>query len=234
MSAIPEQEWGQIERGQSLSEKTYTRVKNLILSCDLKPKQDINEFELARRLGISRSPLREALSKLAEESLVEPLGRGMRVTPVTRLNVVELYQFRMVLESFAARNAAGRISWQEIEATQRDLEATWAPLEAGDPTPFNNEDFHFHELYVRNCGNSLIIDRLGRLRDQLRRIWKHVGISAEDTRLSYREHLDILEAIRRGDRAQLQDAVERHITNVGNRVASTVRETEMSQAPTGT
>lgn len=226
MTANLDEEWGQIERGQSLSEKTYSRVKNLILACDLKPRQDINEFELARRLGISRSPLREALSKLAEESLVEPLGRGMRVTPVTRLNVLELYQFRMVLESFAARNAVGRITWQEIEAAQSDLESTLPSLEAGDPWPFSNLDFQFHDLYVRNCGNSLIVDRLARLRDQLRRIWKHVGISADDTLLSYREHVEILEAIRRGDRDQLQSAVERHITNVGNRVASTVRETE--------
>lgn len=221
--------WGQIERGQSLSEKTYERVKNLIISCDLAPNQEINEFELAKRLGISRSPLREALRQLAEENLVEPVGRGMRVTAVTPGNVAELYQFRMVLESFAARSAVGRISWSEIESAQADLESTLEPLRNGDARPFNDLDFQFHDLYVRNCGNSLIIDRLGRLRDQLRRIWQHVGISAEDTLLSYDEHLEILEATRRGDREQLQTAVERHITNVGNRMATTVKKSKASK-----
>jgi GntR family transcriptional regulator, rspAB operon transcriptional repressor len=233
MNKEKEKDWGRIERGQSLSEKTYARVKGLIISCNLKPTQDINEFELARQLGISRSPLREALSKLAEESLVEPLGRGMRVAPVTERNVLELYQLRMVLESFAARNAVGRISQEEISSTEAQMKATWAPLESGNPSPFNNEDFHFHELYVRNCGNSLIIDRLNRLRDQLRRIWTYVGISAEDTLLSYREHEAILDAVKLGDQAKLQVSVERHITNVGNRVAYALKEKDLERAPNG-
>lgn len=217
-----EADWEQIDRGQSLSEKTYARLKELIISCDLRPGQPVNEIDLARRLGISRSPLREALRQLREEGLVETSGRGIRVAPVTRRSVAELYELRLALESFAARKAAGRITPQEIDVAQSDLERTAQPLANGDVWPFTNLDFQFHDLYVRNCGNSLLIDRIGRLRDHLRRIWNHVGIRVEDTRLAYREHEEILAAMRSGDPFRLPGAVERHVGNVGGRVAGCV------------
>jgi DNA-binding GntR family transcriptional regulator len=217
-----EAEWELIDRGQSLSEKTYARLKALIIACDLRPAQPINEIDLARRLGISRSPLREALRQLREEGLVEAHGRGMRIPPVTRRSVMELYELRLALEAFAARKAAGRIGWQEIEAARADLEKTAAPLAEGDVWPFTHLDFQFHDLYVRNCGNNLLIDRIGRLRDHLRRNWYHVGIRVEDTRLAYREHEEILAAMRTGDPGRLQGAVERHVGSVGERVANCV------------
>jgi DNA-binding GntR family transcriptional regulator len=224
--ADPDTGWEQIERGLSLSEKTYVRLKEIIISTDLKPGQVINEIDLARRLGISRSPLREALRQLQEEGLVDTCGRGMRVAPVTRRGVIELYELRLALESFAARKAAGRIGWQEIDAAQAELEKTAQPLARGDVRPFTNLDFQFHDIYVRSCGNSVLVDRIGRLRDHLRRIWRHVGIRVAHTEMAYREHSDILEAMRSGDPVRLQSAVEKHIAGVGERVASCVAETE--------
>lgn len=224
--AVQDAEWEQIERGLSLSEKTYARLKQIIISGDLKPGQPINEIDLARRLGISRSPLRETLRQLREEGLVEASGRGLRVAPVTRRGVIELYELRLALESFAARRAAGRIARQDIDAAQAELEATAEPLARGDVWPFTNLDFQFHDLYVRNCGNSVVVDRIARLRDHLRRIWRHVGIRVDHTELAFREHHAILDAMRSGDPARLQGAVERHIAAVGERVASCVRNAE--------
>jgi DNA-binding GntR family transcriptional regulator len=150
----------------------------------------------------------------------------MRVAPVTRRGVIELYELRFALESFAARKAAGRISWQEIDAAQAELEKTAQPLARGDVWPFTNLDFQFHDLYVHSCGNSVLIDRIGRLRDHLRRIWRHVGIRVAHTEMAYREHGDILDAMCSGDPVRLQGAVEKHIAGVGERVASCVIETE--------
>jgi DNA-binding GntR family transcriptional regulator len=220
--ADPAAEWEQIERGLSLSDKTYVRLKEIIISGDLRPDQIVNEIDLARRLGISRSPLREALRQLQEEGLVEGSGRGMRVAPVTRRGVIELYELRLALESFAARKAAGRIGRQEIDAAQAELERTAQPLARGDVSPFTDLDFQFHDLYVRNCGNSVIVDRIGRLRDHLRRIWRHVGIRVDHTEMAYREHGDILDAMRSDDPTKLQNAVEKHIAGVAERVASCV------------
>jgi DNA-binding FadR family transcriptional regulator len=76
----------------------------------------------------------------------------------------------------------------------------------------------------------LVVDRVGRLRDHLSRIWRHVGIGVEDTQLSYLEHEQILAAMRTGDAAKLQSAVERHISAVGLRVASRVTEPELENA----
>lgn len=211
--------WASIERGLSLSSKTYKRVKMLLVSCELQPGQAINEIELSRRLGISRSPLREALRQLREEWLVEESARGLRAARMTRRGIVELYELRLALESFAARQAAGRIPEFDIELADEGLKETAAPLARGDHWPFTNRDFEFHDLYVRYCGNELIIDRIGRLRDHLRRVWSYVGIRAEDTVLAYHEHVEILAAARTGDSALLQRAVERHVSACGTRVS---------------
>lgn len=219
---LPATPWPYIERGVSLSGKTYRRIKDLLLSCELEPGKPLNEIALSRRLGISRSPLREALRQLQEECLVETWARGVRATPVTRRGILELYELRLALESFAARQAAGRIKDDDVAVAEAGLEQTAAPLAKGDVRPFTNSDFEFHDLYVRNCGNTLLIDRIGRLRDHLRRVWNHVGIRIEDTILAYQEHLEILAAIRTADSVILQQAVERHIAAVGKRVSACV------------
>lgn len=214
--------WEQIERASSLSVKTYTRLKQIIITCELQPGEPLNEIDLARRFGISRSPLREATRQLQEEGLVEPAGRGLRVTPITRKGVWELYELRLALESFAASRATGRISLDSVESARIDLEKALRPLTRGDVWPFTNLDFQFHDLYVRSSGNDLLIDRVQRLRDHLRRIWRHVGIRADHTKLAAKEHFEILEAMSASGQSGLRDAVEKHVGAVGRRVASCV------------
>lgn len=216
--------WARIERASSLSSMTYARLKQIILTCELQPGQPLNEIDLARRLGISRSPLREAIRQLQEEGLVEAYGRGSRVTPITRKGVLELYDLRLALESFAAGWAAGSISAKEIADARSDLKKVLRPLAKGDVWPFTNLDFQFHDLYVRNCGNDLLIDRVRRLRDHLTRIRRHVTIRVDHTEMAAKEHFAILEAMDSPGQVGLREAVEFHISAVGSRLAGCVRE----------
>ncbi len=216
--------WARIERASSLSSMTYARLKETILTCELQPGQPLNEIDLARRLGISRSPLREAIRQLQEEGLVEAYGRSLRVTLITRKGVHELYELRLALESFAAERAVGRISAKEIEDARSELKKVLRPLAKGDVWPFTNLDFQFHDLYVRNSGNDLLIDRVQRLRDHLTRIRRHVGIRVDHTEMAAQEHFAILEALDSRGQVGLRAAVETHIAAVGSRLTGCVRD----------
>ncbi|WP_158805712.1 GntR family transcriptional regulator [Acidisoma sp. L85] len=216
--------WTKITRNVTVSTQTYVRIKQMIISCELPPGAGVNEIDISRRLGISRSPLREAFRRLEEEAFMEASGgRALRVSNITPRGVSELYEVRCALEAFAAGRAE-EINPRLVRMAEAKLKIIAKDLTRGKIQSFNDADFEFHDLYVQRYGNETLAAHLVGLRDHLLRIWHFAGSHLDHTKLSYEEHLDILAAIRSGKANRLQAEVTRHILAVGKRVTGFVEE----------
>ena len=216
-----------IARPELISDQTYESIRQLIINCQLQPGVPFVEADVARRLGISRSPLREAVQRLEEEGFIETLDGRRKVAAITAEKVLQLYEFRCVLEKFAADRSEGLISLKELDRVTSKFDHIAAELDQRNVQPFNDADFEFHQLFIGRCGNPLIVTQLAKLESQLKRVMNFFGNRVGHTKLAFEEHLEIVEAIRAPKPGMLAKAVERHILAVGRRVSEFVREKQI-------
>ncbi len=213
-----------LARPELISDQTYESIRQLIIKCQLQPGLPFVEADVARRLGISRSPLREAVRQLEEEGFIETIEGRRRVALITAEKVLQLYEFRCVLEKFAANRSEGLIPLKELNRITAKFDYLAAELDQRNVQPFNDADFEFHQLFIGRCGNPLIVSQLAKLESQLKRVMNYFGTRVGHTKLALQEHLEIAEAIRSPKPGALATAVERHILAVGRRVSEFVRE----------
>jgi DNA-binding GntR family transcriptional regulator len=178
---------------------------------------------LARRFSISRSPLREAIRRLQDEGLLEPSGpRGFSVPALNVDLVRDVYGVRRALET-AAAETAHNIPRRDIVAMRARLSGLVEDVRRGELAPFNESDFDFHDLFVANCGNRLLISHLHRLRGNIKRIMNYAGQFQAHTEASCEEHLVIMSAVEAGDTAELRQAVDLHVRGVTERLIRTLQ-----------
>lgn len=207
-----------ISRAPTLASQTYMVLKERIVRGELAPDTHQSEAELARQLGISRAPLREALRQLAEEGFVESDSRGVRVTALTQRHVWEMYEVRFALEGQAAAMSFGEIPETQIKDAAALLKRLEKQVLAGDVDEFIANDVGFHDLWVSNSSNDLLIQYTSRLRDHIRRASNHArGLVLASTD-ALREHQAILKALQRGDAGDFRTAVENHISRTAVRM----------------
>lgn len=212
-----------IQRTPTLTDQTYSALKSLIVSGSMAPGSAHTEAGLARELGISRAPLREALRTLEEEGFIDSqlAQQGFIVTEITQAEVANLYEVRIALESVAAFNAADRVPKESLEQMAPLLDRIEESLRTGDHGEYLEHEFLFHDLWVANCGNPLLTRHVGRLRDHVLRVVNHVDLPIEHTRASLAEHKEILEVFRAGSDADtVRSAVEKHTRNVRDRIGT--------------
>jgi DNA-binding GntR family transcriptional regulator len=187
----------------------------------LREGQHLVTQELAKRFGVSHTPVREALITLAGIGVIELLpNRGAVVRPVTARDVREVFQVRRALECEAVRNACARIDTAALRSLASDLRRLHAA--ATRPTArliakARELDSRLHDLVAQSCGNSLLANEIGRLKILFRAFrdvaWDHDQARRDYRRLAEeaREHLAIVDALAAGDRRQAVRAMSRHI-----------------------
>jgi DNA-binding GntR family transcriptional regulator len=165
---------------------------------------------LSEALGISRTPVREALVDLAREGMVSfERSRGVRVNDSTDHDVVEIFQLRRMLEIPALREAVGRFAASDVRALGRELAAMRAHLD--DERAFMQHDRAFHRVPLEVLGNARLVAIVETLRDQARvRGLSTVG-RTRDLRAICGEHRAIYDAIRAGAAQRAAQALERHL-----------------------
>ncbi|WP_198946802.1 GntR family transcriptional regulator [Kiloniella majae] len=156
----------------SLTEKAYRELKRRILENELPPGTQLMEGELAELLDISRTPAREAMTRLEVEGLVEVRARhGMKVRPISVSDMKEIYALLTGLESTAAWQAANRDhSEDEIKALRDSVQEMDDALQAQDLKAWALSDEKFHKLLVSMSGNNRLIELVGRFIDQSHRV----------------------------------------------------------------
>ena len=194
---------------QSLADKAYHEIRGLIVSLELAPGAVIDERELIGRLEIGRTPVREALRRLAQERLVEVYPRrGMFVTGVDVRQLARLSEVRAVLEPEAARFAAGRAT----DDDRARLDALLAELDAGG-SELMQLDERIHRAVYRAAHNDLLEATLEQYYALALRIWMLALERTQDLEEAVEAHRDLLEAIRDGDGVRAAQTMRDHVEN---------------------
>jgi DNA-binding GntR family transcriptional regulator len=195
-----------------LVEVAYQAIRRRILDNVYPPGFQALEQSLATEFGISRTPMREALIRLHNEGLVAVLPRhGMRVLPVSPTDMKEIYEILTALEAMAAELAARR------KPTRREL----APLEiashdmakalkADDLDAWAEADARFHRQLIELSGNRMLVDAVLGFWDRAHRARMVTLRMRPKPTMSTREHLEIVEVIRKGDVSGAFDAARKH------------------------
>jgi DNA-binding GntR family transcriptional regulator len=193
---------------QSLADKAYLAIRDRIVSLELAPGALIDERSLVDELGMSRTPVREALMRLAQERLVEVYPRrGMFVTGVDIRELARLSEVRAVLEPEAARLAAERAT----DAEREDLAALGDEIAAADD--LMSLDERIHRAVYRAAHNDLLATTLEQYYVLALRIWSMAGERAQELEEAVDTHRALLEAIVDGDGGRAAETMRAHVEN---------------------
>jgi len=211
------------QHSPSIVERIYREVGAMASSFRFKPRERINEGELARRFGASRTPVREALNRLVAEGLLTfEAGKGFFCRELSPQEIVDLYEVRVALECEAARLAAARGRAAEIEALGDFLDRTGPDDGGRDGVELVELDEEFHRSLVAISGNRALAEQLESVNRRIRFIrW----IAMEERRIATQgEHRAIVEALRKGDGAAAAEIMRGHIQKRREVIIAAVRE----------
>ncbi|GJM37438.1 MAG: GntR family transcriptional regulator [Acidimicrobiales bacterium] len=212
----------------TLSEQAYADLRTMIVRLELAPGDVLREDDLRERLGIGRTPIREALQRLAREHFVNVIPRrGMFVAGIEVGELSMLFETRTVLEPYAARLAAARGTDEHWTAMGDALLATKDAADAS-AGPDNEQlmaiDRRCHELMWAAAGNRFLLDTLDTLYAQSDRLWHLYLADVADMGHAVEEHADILDALRSGDGDRVADLVEAHVRAFDEDIRAAVTE----------
>lgn len=206
------------------ADRLFGLLSEAIVRGEMTPGAKISEPELATRFGTSRAPLREAIRRLEERKLVTRVAhQGARVTVLSPARIREVYLVREVLEGAAAREAARRMSTEDLQELQRLLADHEARIASNDVYLQGDADDDFHFRIIRASGNatleSLLLDEYYLLIRMLRRQLRQVPGRARRALFEHRRIADAL-ADRDGDLAEL--LMRRHIAAARDSIEQTL------------
>ena len=199
---------------QPLREVVCESLREAIRSGVLQPGERIMEIQLAEELGVSRTPVREAIRKLEIEGYVVMMPRrGTYVASMSIRDINEIFEIRTALESLSNGLAADHITDDELEHLQRLLVIIGGYIKEGNIEKIVETDIEFHDLLYHAARNERLVGIISNLRDQLTR-FRTLSMSypgrLEET---LEEHRLIVDAIASGDRKAASRAAERHMEN---------------------
>jgi DNA-binding GntR family transcriptional regulator len=199
-----------------LSSKVYETLRGMISEHRFKPGARINVEGLSKELGVSRTPVWEAVRRLELEGLVENIPyRGVFMVEMTLPRALELYQVREVLEGLAGRLAAQNVSEKALERMVKGLEVQVEVIERGDLLGYSQYDFDFHSIIHKLSHNSVLQEMLETLKAKMQPI--NMDVKPILPRL-YEDHTDILNALRSKDSDQMEKVLRRHNRVVQNQI----------------
>jgi len=207
-----------MEEGRFSRASTATRVANVlrerIANGELAPGSRVVELEVSKELGVSRSPVREALLKLTEEGLVTTLPyRGAIVAPLQRERLTELLEFRLALEHFALDRLVQRAVARDLGVLRGHVAAMREALRAGDRQRAIDEDLAMHRAIVAMAGNALLERAYDGALAQIRLYIDVTSARYERAEDLAGEHDALLAAIERRDAEASRALLDAHITH---------------------
>jgi DNA-binding GntR family transcriptional regulator len=204
-------------KSNSKSKKTivYENLKKRIITHALKPGDPLNESLLSKELKTSKTPVREALQQLQKEGLVENIpNKGSFVSRISFQDIREIFEIREILECEAIKRAATKVDLSKIKALKDAFVSSKSENGRPAPTHFKSGD-QIHTFIFETFGNNRLMEIYKRLQDHIvrNRIYffdqSHPGRSEE----SFKEHLEMLEAMEAQDPLRAEQAVRNHLRN---------------------
>lgn len=209
-------------RPDSLTERVYEAIREAIVARTFAPGTRITEKMLADQLGVSKTPVREALLRLSYVGLIETDGpRGGRIVMPSRRAIQSAYELRAGIEAQAARVAAERGSAPALREVREYAETALARAEFGDGEGFRAFDRRFH-LRLGEASDNTLISRF--VRDAFDMTWalrRRDVMVASDWLFCAKQHIAVMDAIERGDATLADKAMREHISKVEAMVLDT-------------
>lgn len=204
---------------RSLGEIAFQTLREAILNGSLKPGQQLVETELAKEMGISKTPIREAIRRLDSEGLIEVVPhRGAVVTGFSREDYVEIYAIRSTLEALAARLAAKNITAAEIAELKEIVAESERLIKQGEYAAALDANTRLHDIIYRASRNKRLVDLLNQIGEYVHAMrLKAFKIPGQAER-SLHEHKEIVEALSNGDADRASDLIRLHIDRIGKAI----------------
>ncbi len=207
-----------------LRDVVFNTLRQAILRGELKPGERLMEIKLADKLGVSRTPIREAIRKLELEGLVLMIPRrGAVVAEITEKSLRDVLEVRKALEELSVELACDRITEEDIEKLKVAAKAFEATLQSGDVTEYAEADVRFHDIIYFATENQRLIQLLYNLREQMYRYRVEYLKRKEAHETLLAEHNHIIECLERRDKEGARKAICTHIANQEKTVSDTIR-----------
>lgn len=218
-------------RGEALAEQAYVALRDAILSHQLPPGTRLSVPDMARRLGVSRSPAREAIARIAYEGLaqIEP-NRGAVVSDIRAADLVEIYSLREVLEGLACRLASQQLDERQVDRLRQILERHEEAIAAQDLERHYHFDQAFHAAIRDIAQHHRLIEALDRLQGQIRVAMYTTHRSPGGMPQALAEHHAIFEALVAADPDRAEEAGRAHISRLLHDLARTAKAKEESES----
>jgi len=209
-----------IETPSKLSEMAYRTLKESLLEIDLSQMPDegrLDERELADRLGVSRTPLREAINRLVMEGFLKVVPRkGIYVVKKSKQEIVEILLVRAALEGMAARLATKHVTEKDV-VRMKKIFSTFHPSKIkGQYLRYADANIAFHELVLNTSRCGKLIEMANSLFDHIRWIRFRAVSFQERLEKIHQEHLKIIEALEKRDAAMAEKRMRGHIEGLAN------------------
>jgi DNA-binding GntR family transcriptional regulator len=195
-----------------IGDLAYRAIRDAIISGGFQPNERLNQDELAKRLGVSRAPVRDALNRLEAEGLVRTLGRigGVVVAEASEQQMVDIYELRAVMDAASARFVCERASDDDLARLQAIVDETERATEAGDLPGIVQGHAAFHEMLYEASGNAELIRVARNLWDRSYRFRVMALSNTENARRGLAQHRAMLVALRDRDPERAVATAEEH------------------------
>ncbi len=206
-----------LDNYKPLREIVFETIREAIIVGDLEPGERLMEVQMAEELGVSRTPVREAIRKLELEALVIMVPRkGAYVADISMRDLADVFEIRGALEGLAAGLAAERATEEEIEELERMLVKISDTIEKNDVRETIELDTQFHELLYSASRNERLRGILSQLREQIHRFRLQSLGRPGRMRVALEEHRSIVEAVAERDPDIAQERASAHIESAEN------------------
>lgn len=205
----------------SIADQIFDQLERDILSGKYARGELLTELRLSEELGVSRTPIREAIRRLEQENILEEAGRGVTVVGISQEDMLDMYEIRIRIEGLAAEWAAERIG-DEALARMRDtveLQRYYTEKPDGNHSDqIKNLDSQFHEQVYRACGSRALTDTLLNLHKKMTK-FRMASVSKHSRALqSVQEHEAVLAALSAHDGKAANEAMTCHVMNARDRM----------------
>ena len=202
----------------SLAEQVFERLESEILSGNYQHGEVLTEMKLVSDLGVSRTPIREALHRLEQEHIVETTQKGVLVLGVTQQDLKDIFEIRLRIEGIASRMAAEVIQDDQLAELRETLELQEFYVPRHDADRIKFYDSRFHQLIYRFSGSSVFYDTLLHLHKKVQKYRKASVENQSRAEQSAREHRLIFEAIAAHNADLADKTTTEHIRNAAKHI----------------
>ena len=219
-----------LDNYKPLREIVFESLREAIINGHLKPGERMMEIQLADEMGVSRTPVREAIRKLELEGFVVMIPRkGAYVAGISLKDIADVFEIRAALESLAAALAAERITEEELEALERSLVKVAECTEANDLEALITVDTDFHDILYKASRNERLVQIVSNLREQIQRFRMTSLSQPGRMKVALEEHRNLVEALSERNIELARTLAREHIEFAESSMLEVIRTTEIGQ-----